>query len=92
MSTLGELFAPKFTPRGYRGSPSERMQAKMAEALGLDSLRYLSADDLGSCLDLPDDTLCKGCVTAAYPTEWGNKLVRCARRNARRGQCGRTYE
>ena len=92
MSTLGELFAPKFIPGRYDGTPGEKMMAQMAKALGLDSLRYLSVADLGPCLHMDGRSLCTGCVTGKYPTEWGNKLMRRAWRNMRKGQGGRTYE
>ncbi|MDY6914313.1 MAG: amidophosphoribosyltransferase [Planctomycetota bacterium] len=92
MSTFGELFARKFVPRGYDGTPSEAMTAKMAEALGLDSLRYLSVADLAPCLRIDGRSLCTGCVTGKYPTEAGNRLLSIARRNLRNGKRGRTYE
>ena len=93
MSTVGELFAPKFLPRGrYNGSPSDAMLTEMAKALGVDSLRYLSVDDIGPCLDLPGQSLCKGCVTGKYPTIWGNKLYRRAKASAGCGSAKRTYE
>jgi len=91
MSTLGELFAPRFVPRGYRGRPDEKMLSRMAEALGVDSLRYLAVNDLAACLHLSADELCTGCVTGQYPTAWGNKLITRARRN-RRNTTRRTYE
>ena len=92
MSTLGELFASKFVSRGYRGRPGPKMLQQMAEALGVDSLRYLSVDDLKPCLRMDGRQLCTGCVTARYPTLWGNKLMRRARRNLAGGKAGRTYE
>ncbi len=92
MSTLSELFAPNFVPRRYNGDPSEKVLAKMAEALKLDSLRYLGSSELGHCLQINSDHLCKGCVTAKYPTTWGNKLMAAARRNQAAGIVGRTYE
>ena len=92
MSTLGELFAPKFVAKGYAGSPSDRMLAEMAETLGVTTLRYLSVADLATALSLPEESLCTGCVTGRYPTAWGNKLIRQARRNRVDGRGGRTYE
>jgi len=92
MSTLGELFAPRFVPRGYRGRPDEAMLARMARALGVDSLRYLAVDDLGPCLQSDGSDLCLGCVTGRYPTPWGNKLLKRARRNRKNHGLGRTYE
>jgi amidophosphoribosyltransferase len=92
MSTLGELFAPRFMPRAYDGTPSPEMLAEMAKALGIDSLRYLSAGDLDGCLGIEGHDLCKGCVTGRYPSLWGNRLIRSARRNLAEGRAGRTYE
>ena len=93
MSTLGELFAPKFIKaRAYRGRPTARQLARMARVLGVDSLRYLSVDDLAPCLGIEHESMCAGCVLGRYPTEWGNKLIRRARRNHARGRDSRTYE
>jgi amidophosphoribosyltransferase len=92
MSTLGELFAPRFVGRRYNGSPSEGTMQRMARALGLDSLRYLSVDEVGPALQIDGESLCTGCVTGRYPTERGNQLIRCARRNEAGGRTGRTYE
>lgn len=92
MSTLGELFAPRFAPEAYDGRPDARMLAKMADTLGVDTLRYVTVDDLGVCLckDMPD--LCLGCVTGRYPTHWGERLIDNARSNLAAGKSGRTYE
>jgi len=92
MSTLGELFAPPFIDGNYNGSPSRATLASMAEALKVDSLRYLSVGDLGPCLGVDGKTLCKGCVTGKYPSAWGNKLMQRAKRNRRGTKTGRTYE
>jgi len=92
MSTLGELFATEFVPRGYKGTPDKRTQAKMAKALGVDSLRYLAVKDLAPCLEISRQSLCTGCVTGKYPTPHGNGLIRAARRNLAGGRGGRTYE
>jgi amidophosphoribosyltransferase len=92
MSTLGELFAPGYMPARYNGDPSEEAMAKMAKDLGIDSLRYLATSDLGPCLEMDSESLCKGCVTGKYPSNWGNKLMRAAKRNHKAGVEGRTYE
>ncbi len=92
MSTLGELFAPRFAPDDYTGTPDEAMLRAMAHELGLDSLRYLTVGDLGPCLGLEQGSLCLGCVTASYPTQWGCRLMEQARRNLGEGEGGRTYE
>ena len=92
MSTLQELFAPQFTPRGYHGAPTDAMLKKMAAALGVDSLRYLHADDLSTCLQIRGESLCLGCVRGEYPTCWGRRLLSYAKRNSLAGKYGRTYE
>ena len=91
MSTLGELFAPPLVGSRYTGAPTTAQLAKMAAALKVDSLRYLNVGDLPSCLDMPDDALCNACVTGKYPTPWGGKLIKQAKRGAASG-AGRTYE
>ena len=93
MSTLGELFAPKFVGDKYRGRLTKQMCERMAKALGVDSLRYLQVDDLGPCIQKEQHELCQACVIGRYPTNWGNRLIRRARNNARVGQENvRTYE
>jgi len=47
--------------------------------------------DLGKVIGCERESLCLGCVTGRYPTAWGNRLVRRARRNLREGVEGRTY-
>ena len=89
MSTLGELFAPQFL-NGKK--PGAAAFAEMSKRLGVDSLKYLPVEELGPCLQMSQDDLCTGCVTGHYPSTWGNRLMRCARRNASAGKDGRTYE
>jgi len=91
MSTLDELFAPKFVPPRYNGSPKPETLRKMAATLRVDSLRYLPVVDLGTVIGCERESLCLGCVTGKYPTAWGNKLVRRARKNQKQGVRGRTY-
>jgi amidophosphoribosyltransferase len=93
MSTLGELFAPRFINGSYRGKLSPAAAARMAKALGVDSLRYLDVDDVGLCIQKDQAELCLACVSGKYPTSWGNRLIRRARSNFRKGQeNSRTYE
>jgi len=92
MSTFGELFAPPFAGRRYDGNPSEEVQARMAKALGVDSLRYLNVRDLGPCLQIDSHRLCTACVTGRHPTRSGRKLMIRARRDLGRRRAGRTYE
>jgi len=92
MSTLDELFAPKYVGSRYNGTPTSDMLKKMAKSLGVDTLRYLSVEDLGKIIGTDNDSLCLGCVTGRYPTRWGNKIMERARKNHKKGVTGRTYE
>jgi amidophosphoribosyltransferase len=92
MSTLGELFAPRFVSGRYAGALSAEIQAEMARELGVDSLRYLPVADLAPCLDVPADSLCTACVTRSYPTPWGRKLLATAKRHLGSERQARTYE
>ena len=91
MSTLDELHAPKFTPKRYNGDPTPDMLKKMARSLNVETIKYLPASVLGSAIDVEQDSLCVGCVTSKYPTPWGNRLIRRARKNQEEGVKGRTY-
>lgn len=90
MSTVGELFAPRF----LRGpSPTWEEQQAMAQELGADSLLYLPVEAVARCIGLPPDKLCLACVTAHYPTPSGQQLYQLAvRRRECPGANGRTYE
>jgi len=92
MSTLGELFAPRYFGRNYDGVPDQDTLDRMAVELGLDSLKYLPVPELGPCIGADLETLCTACVTGNYPTECGKKLFQQAKRNQRKGRTGRTYE
>jgi amidophosphoribosyltransferase len=90
MSTVGELFAPKFM---LSNAPTVAEQDAMAAELGADSLFYLPVEAVARCIDLPADRLCRACVTGDYPTETGEKLYRLALRNHAAGtDMGRTYD
>jgi amidophosphoribosyltransferase len=90
MSTVDELFAPKF----LRGRElNAEVQAEMAEALGADSLRYLPVDSIARAINKPTDQLCQACITGRYPTEYGQKLYEIALANVGKTDCSRrTYE
>jgi amidophosphoribosyltransferase len=92
MSTVGELFAPNFVNGRYQGNPTPGALKKMATALKVDTLRYLPVKQLGPTIGVEADSLCLGCVTGKYPTKWGNKLMLRAKKYAKNGQDGRTYE
>ncbi|MBY0514083.1 MAG: amidophosphoribosyltransferase, partial [Gemmataceae bacterium] len=87
MSTVKELFAPKFMAGKV---PTVAEQEAMARDLGADSLFYLPVDAVARCINLPADRLCRACVTGDYPTPAGEQLYQLALR--KRGDDGRTYE
>jgi amidophosphoribosyltransferase len=90
MSTVDELFAPKF----LRGRElNEEVQAEMAEALGCDSLRYLPVESIARAIHMPSENLCQACITGRYPTPHGQKLYEIALENVGKTDCSRrTYE
>lgn len=90
MSTIGELFAPKFLEDGLL---TQAGQEAMAKQLGCDSLRYLPVSAISRAIDLPPDHLCQACITGVYPTPCGQSLYQIARENEQSGcQVARTYE
>jgi amidophosphoribosyltransferase len=90
MSTVKELFAPKFMAGKI---PTVAEQDAMAETLGADSLFYLPVDAVARCIDLPAEKLCRACLTNEYPTEVGEKLYQLSlRKHATGDSKGRTYE
>jgi amidophosphoribosyltransferase len=90
MSTVDELFAPKF----LRGRElTAEVQAEMAEALGADSLRYLPVESIARAIHMPASNLCQACITGRYPTPHGQKLYQIALENVGKVDCNsRTYE
>jgi amidophosphoribosyltransferase len=89
MSTLDELFAPRF----LQGGPlTDQVQDEMARALGADSLRYLPVDSVARAIGLDADNLCRACITGEYPTPCGQRLAEKATLNEIHGVQGRTYE
>ena len=93
MSRMGELFAPRFAGKGYEGSPTPEMHKRMAKVLKIDSLRYLSVEDVAKSIGIDPKRLCHGCITGRYPTEWGRKHLARAKRQSRQGnEKDRTYE
>jgi amidophosphoribosyltransferase len=89
MSTIGELFAPKFLT-GNQLTPEA--QAAMAAQLGADSLRYLPVESIARAIQLDRDQLCQACITGEYPTPCGQELYQVALDNAHNGVHDRTYE
>jgi amidophosphoribosyltransferase len=89
MSTVRELFAPRFM---HGDRPTEDEQRAMAAELGADSLHYLPLEAVARCIGLPDDRLCRACLTGNYPTETGKKLYQLALLNRTSSVPDRTYE
>ncbi len=87
MSTVAELFAPKFM-KGPR--PTVEEQQTMARELGADSLFYLPLDSVARCIGLEAGRLCRACITGKYPTPTGEKLYQLALGGSNGN--GRTYE
>jgi amidophosphoribosyltransferase len=92
MSTVNELFAPKFIKPGRS---SDELHTAMAESLGADSLRYLPVDSIARAVQKDHDQLCQACITGDYPTPHGQKLYQIALEKSRAiggAQLERTYE
>lgn len=89
MSTINELFAPKF----LNGGPlTDEVQVRMAAELGADSLRYLPVESIARAIGFDGDQLCQACLTGEYPTACGQELYQIAVQNSRTGRKERTYE
>src|SRR5205085_6199588 len=58
MSTVDELFAPKYMADK---AITVEEQEQMARDLGADSLFYLPLDAIARCIGLPEDRLCQAC-------------------------------
>lgn len=92
MSTIGELFAPRFIAEGRS---DDETHADMAAELGADSLRYLGVDSIARAIAKPPSELCRACITGEYPTHWGQQLYDIAlkRHNSEAEDADeRTYE
>ena len=79
MSTIRQLFAPKFCPPGEE--ITEAMQDEMAAQLGCESLRYLPIESIARAIGISEDGLCQACLTGEYPTPMGQKLYQIDKDN-----------
>lgn len=79
MSTIKQLFAPKFYPPGAK--LTDEIQDQMARKLGCDSLRFLPAESLAKAIGIDSSGLCQACVGGEYPTPTGQRLyqIDCAK-------------
>jgi len=91
MSTIRELFAPRFM---HGPVPTVGEQEAMARDLGADSLFYLPQDAVARCIGLDESQLCRACITGQYPTPTGKHLYELAVVHHANGGNGvdRTYE
>lgn len=93
MSTIKELFAPTFL-RGRELTPE--IEQEMADAIGADSLRYLSLPAISRSVGLSGEALCQACLDGQYPTSAGTQLYQLAldkvRSSAPETGAERTYE
>jgi amidophosphoribosyltransferase len=89
MSTMHELFAPRFM---HGSRPTRDEQYAMARELGADSLFYLPLEAVARCIGLPEERLCRACLTGHYPTPTGERLYQLAMHNRNGAANGRTYE
>jgi amidophosphoribosyltransferase len=88
MSTVTELFAPRFM-KSRRITNDE--QKAMAKELGANTLIYLPVEAVARCIGLPEDKLCRACITGKYPTPKGEELYQLAI-NSPKNDARRTYE
>ncbi|MFN9912143.1 MAG: amidophosphoribosyltransferase, partial [Pirellulaceae bacterium] len=66
MSTIQELFAPKFfdpsdTQGSAQGKITRASEQQMAAQLGCDSLRYLPVEAIARAIEIPAENLCQAC-------------------------------
>jgi len=85
MSTVEELFAPKFM-KGTELTPE--IEQRMADDIGADTLRYLSIDSISRCLEMDSRSLCQACIDTVYPTAAGRQLYQIALQSAPSGNSG----
>jgi len=75
MSTVKELFAPKFM---QNTELTLEIEAQMADVLGADSLRYLPIDAIARSVEYPKADLCQACINGEYPSAAGQALYQLA--------------
>jgi len=93
MSTINELFAPKFM---NSTEITPEIEQKMADVLGADSLRYLPEESIARSVGIEKSSLCQACIDGNYPTDAGRELYQIALNKAKNdtenGSGGRTYD
>jgi amidophosphoribosyltransferase len=92
MSTVSELFAPKFMS-GTNLTPE--VEKEMSDAIGSDSLRYLPIEAISRSIEIEGKSLCQACINTRYPTPAGSELYQIALENSQNDKPdsnGRTYD
>ncbi|GAB4147365.1 MAG: amidophosphoribosyltransferase [Planctomycetaceae bacterium] len=89
MSTVSELFAPKFMS-GTNLTPE--VEEEMANAIGCDSLRYLPIEAISRSIQIDGDSLCQACINTKYPTQTGTELYQIALENAQKQNASQSPE
>ena len=94
MSTLAELYAPKFVESPPQGPLPSDTTERIAADVGADSLMYMPIESIPKCIGLPHERLCLACLSGEYPTPCGTKLYCRARQMFEKGEQrgGRMYE
>ncbi|HRU04877.1 MAG TPA: amidophosphoribosyltransferase [Candidatus Brocadiia bacterium] len=92
MSTIGELYAPKFLAEPCEDELPPEVSSAMAADMGADSLRYLPVNRVAKCVGFPESELCLACLNRQYPTPAGCAQYEAAVKNWKQGIAGRTYE
>lgn len=88
MSTVSELWAPKFIKRlDEHGNFDKKILKKMADDVGADSLIYNNVDGTVKSIGLKRLDLCLACLTTKYPTKIGKVLYEKACGQASNGTC-----
>lgn len=75
MSTIGELYAPRFMSGAVITAEEE---LAIAKSVGADSLKYLPVEAIPRCVGLPAHSLCMACVNSQYPTPAGERMFQKA--------------
>ena len=77
MSTIGELWAPKFIKKLQSNGTFEKSALEaMAKSIGADTIIYNSISGMVKSIGIPHENLCTACLDRVYPTAYGRKLFK----------------
>jgi amidophosphoribosyltransferase len=77
--SIKELFAPQFMKTNFAsGVLPDQMLKQMASSVDADSLIYLPVKAVSDGIGIPENSLCRACITGNYPTFTGQKLYKAA--------------